>query len=111
QDPNMRLHEAILPKAPMAAPPQLRRCLALNDPARRLGEELRHVSGERAPYLDAELESLGPPEHDLGLCQQGARTHPDREGARIEIERAARGQQRRRLGATHPKGGLPMTHV
>src|SRR5579864_4286399 len=67
--------------------------------ARRFFEKGGDVSGERAPDLDVKDLGRSAPQGDLGLAQHRARAHPDRECARVEIERAARGEERRRLCA------------
>src|SRR5579864_893362 len=79
--------------------------------ARRLFEEGGDVGGERAPHLDVKDLGRSAPQDDLGFAQHRARAHPDREGAQVEIERAARGEERRRVCTAELDAQLTMTHV
>src|SRR5579863_8286325 len=90
---------------------QLRRQLASIDPAGGFGEKRRYVTEERAPHLQAEAVRAGAPQHHFGLGEHGARTHPRREGARVEIERAAGREQRDRERTADAESALAMTDV
>src|SRR2546427_7282909 len=82
-----------------------------NDAARGFAEKLRYIGDEGAPHLDAKHLRFGAPEHDFGLRQHGARAHARREGARIQIQRAAGGEQCRGLRAAHHERALAVAHI
>ncbi len=62
---------------------QLRQCLALIDAARGLRQEVRHVVGERAPDLDAELARVVRHRTTSALPSIGARAHADGKRRRV----------------------------
>src|SRR3546814_7983346 len=69
------------------------------------------IAGEGTTYFDVESGYAGAPEHNLGLGEHRARTHPDREGRDRKIERAASGEDILDARAMDGQGDLAMAHI
>ena len=90
---------------------QLRQCLALIDAARGLGQVLRHVGGERAPHLEAELARAVRHSTTSALASI-VRVHmPTGNAAASQIQRAAAASSVARRAPLHLERHLAVAHV
>src|SRR5579872_3514761 len=76
-----------------------------------LGEEARHVVGERAPDLEMEGVCLRAPEDDVRLAKQGPRAHTAGKSGRVEVQRTADAEQSLRVRPADLERNLPMADI